>query len=666
MANATALGDLLNTLDVAVWELDTEYRVLSYNRKAREIYGEDVIGDYCYHAAAGLNRICNNCPAREVLEKGKESGRSRHSRINSNGEKISIDHSATPIKDAQGRVTGVAISIVDITDLVKIEDELKKHQNELEKIVAERTLELQKSEARYRRLLEESQLQTELYRSLLHSSSDAIIVYDTAGLVKYINPAFTKIFHWTLEELEGRRIPFLPESEREASMKHIVALINDNIPCHAFKTQRLTKNGQLIDISLSASRYSDHNGEPAGMLVILSDISKQVAAEKEALKVRKLESVGVLAGGIAHDFNNILGAILGNISLAQTHTDQNSELYKILADSEKATLRAKNLTQQLLTFAKGGEPIKKVTDLKSIIKDSTEFVLRGSNVKCSFNFAADLKPARIDAGQISQVIQNIVINADQAMPDGGKITIKVENAKISADSQTDLEPGIYAKITIIDQGGGIPQAILDKIFDPYFTTKAENSGLGLAITHSIIKKHGGIIKVTAGTCPQPNPGSTFTIYLPATDREIPGDNLNPESVIRKSDNRRPDNRTVLIMDDEEMISELLEKILKASNFKTLVAADGREALAIYRKNISTGSRIDVVIMDLTVPGGMGGQEATKKLLEIDPQAKVIVSSGYANDPIVANFKNYGFKAALSKPFRMQELLATVEKVLQNQ
>ncbi len=658
MANATALGDLLNTLDIAVWELDSEYRVRSYNRKAREIYGEDVIGDHCYHAAAGINRICHNCPAQEVLEKGKESGRSRHSRINIKGEKISIDHSATPLKDAQGRVTGAVISIIDTTDLVKIEDELKKHQNELEKLVSERTLKLQESEIKYRLLLEKSQLQTELYRSLLHSSSDAIIVYDTSGLVKYVNPTFTGIFGWTLNELQGQRIPFLPESEREESMRHIMTLINDGTPCQAFRTKRLTKNGQLIDISLSASRYADHSGEPAGMLVILSDISKQVATEKEALKARKLESVGVLAGGIAHDFNNILGAILGNISLAQTYTDKNSELYKILADSEKATLRAKDLTQQLLTFAKGGEPIKKVTNLKSIIKDSTEFVLRGSNVKCRFDFTDDLKPARIDAGQISQVIQNIVINADQAMPNGGTITVKVENAKISADNQVELKPGDYAKITIIDQGSGIPQTILDKIFDPYFTTKAENSGLGLAITHSIIKKHSGIINLTTETDPQLNPGSIFTIYLPVTDNNITPETVNPEPGTRK-----PDEITILIMDDEEMISELLVKILQVNNYKTLTATDGREALDIYQKSITTGTRVDVVIMDLTVPGGMGGQEATEKLLEINPEAKVIVSSGYANDPIMANFKEYGFKAALSKPFRMQELITTIKEVL---
>lgn len=651
---------MLDTLEIAVWELDTEYRVQKYNRKAREIYGDNVIGDYCYHAAADLDHICSDCPAQKVLEKGLESGRSRHSRINVEGEKISIDHSANPIRDEQGKVTGVVISIVDITNLVKIENELKKHQYELEEIVADRTLKLRESETRYRRLLEESQLQTELYRSLLHSSSDAIIIYDTSGLVKYVNPTFTEIFGWTLAELKNQRIPFLPESERKESMRHIHALINEGTPCRAFRTRRLRRDGHLVDISLSASRYTDHSGKPAGMLVILRDISEQIAAEKEALKVRKLESVGVLAGGIAHDFNNFLGAILGNISLAQTYTDTDSEIHKILINSEKATLRAKDLTQQLLTFAKGGEPITKVTDLRAIIKDSTEFVLRGSNVKCEFDFAKDLRPAQIDAGQISQVIQNIIVNANQAMPDGGSIKIKAENLNLNDTDKSTLKPGLYSKITITDQGCGIPQQILDRIFDPYFTTKNSNSGLGLAITHSIISKHNGSITIATKTDPGLNHGSSFTILLPAIDQVVAPEATNPET-----DKIEPDDITILIMDDEAMISDLLEKILQTKGFNTLTAADGEDALNIYKECTAAGNRINLTIMDLTVPGGMGGMKATEKLLEIDPQAKVIVSSGYANDPVMSNFTEYGFKAALSKPFRMQELLSTIEEVLQN-
>ncbi len=658
MPTATVLANLIDSLDIAIWKLDTEYRVLSCNNKARAVYGENAVGDFCYHVAARRNSVCPNCPAQKVLEEGKNSGRSQHSRVTVNGRKIHIDHTATPLKNREGQVTGAVVSVADITHLCEVEDELKRHQNELEKLVAERTHKLTESETRYRLLLEESQRQNELHQSLLHSSSDAIIVYDMVGLVKYINPTFTEIFGWNFDELRGQRIPFLPESEREESMGHILALINEGTACHAFNTRRLTKNNRLIDVSLSASRYADHLGKPAGMLVILRDITRQVKAEKEAHKARKLESVGVLAGGIAHDFNNILTGILGNISLAQTLTDKGSELNKILTASAEASLRAKELTQQLLTFAKGGDPVKRVTNLEAIITDSTKFVLRGSNVKCVFDFARDLKPAKIDAGQISQVIQNIVSNADQAMPSGGIIKIKVENTRPSDSEQIELKSDDHLKITIEDQGCGIPPELIDNVFDPYFTTKTENSGLGLAITHSIINKHGGTITIETETDPNKKTGSTFSIYLPTTAQGKTAEPAEPTTRKIKSA-----NITILIMDDEVMISELLKRILHKKGYKTITATDGEEALELYKETCASGGQIDLSILDLTVPGGMGGQETAQHLLKLNPQAKIVVSSGYFNDPIMANFKDYGFKAALTKPFQMVELLSTIENAL---
>ncbi|MCK5680616.1 response regulator, partial [bacterium] len=363
-------------------------------------------------------------------------------------------------------------------------------------------------------------------------------------------------------------------------------------------------------------------------------------------------------GGIAHDFNNILTGILGNISLAQTLTDKGSELNKILTASAEASLRAKELTQQLLTFAKGGDPVKRVTNLEAIITDSTKFVLRGSNVKCVFDFARDLKPAKIDAGQISQVIQNIVSNADQAMPSGGIIKIKVENTRPSDSEQIELKSDDHLKITIEDQGCGIPPELIDNVFDPYFTTKTENSGLGLAITHSIINKHGGTITIETETDPNKKTGSTFSIYLPTTAQGKTAEPAEPTTRKIKSA-----NITILIMDDEVMISELLKRILHKKGYKTITATDGEEALELYKETCASGGQIDLSILDLTVPGGMGGQETAQHLLKLNPQAKIVVSSGYFNDPIMANFKDYGFKAALTKPFQMVELLSTIENAL---
>ncbi len=646
------LANIVDSLDIAIWELDSNYRVLKYNRKAEEIYGENVIGDFCYHAAAGLNKICPDCPA-EKVSRGRESGRSQHTRVTANGETITIDHTATPLKNRAEEITGFIVSIVNITHIKAIEQKLKEHQQHLETLVTKRTRELQESEIKYRILYEKSKLQEELYRSILHSSSDAIVIYDMTGLVQYLNPTFSKMFGWNLDELQGQRIPFLPESEREASMQRIVALINEGTPCHAFRTRRLTKQGQLKDISLSASRYADHSGQPAGMQVTLRDITERIKIEKEALKVRKLESIGILAGGIAHDFNNILTAILGNISLARTMTDEKDKTHKYLAASEKASLRAKDLTQQLLTFAKGGEPIKEIASIQEIITDSVSFILRGSNIKCNFNFAQALAPLNIDAGQISQVIQNIIINAQQAMPTGGIIEITCDNYRSEPQDKLPIAADNYVKISFKDQGVGMATTILDKVFDPYFTTKERGSGLGLSITHSIIRKHNGNITIDSIK----GQGSTITIYLPtAKEEELSKTTHEPNDQPKK-----PTNSKIIIMDDEEIIREVVEGMLSPQGYEILSAQDGEETIKLYKEASQTANPINLIIMDLTIPGGMGGQETVQKILKLNPKAKVIVSSGYANDPIMANYKRYGFCGALAKPFKLQQLTAAINK-----
>ncbi len=650
------LADIVDSLDIAIWELDSSFRVRKYNRKAKEIYGEDVIGNFCYQAAAGLNKICHDCPAEKVLE-GHQCGRSQHTRVTASGKTITIDHTATPLKNEAGEINGFVVSIVDITHLKNVELELKEHQLQLEELVTERTRALQKSELRYRVLYEKSKLQEELYRSILHSSSDAIVVYNIISQVNYLNPTFSRMFGWTLDELQGRRIPFIPESERETSMQLITDLIDKGTPYHAFRTKRLTKTGQLKDISLSASRYANHRGQPAGMLVILRDISEQARTEQEILKIRKLESVGILAGGIAHDFNNILTAILGNISLVQMLTDEKDKTRKFLLASEKACFRAKALTQQLLTFAKGGEPIKKLASIEEIIREATIFVSGGSNVRCDFHFPQPLKPVIIDADQMSQVVQNIIINAQQAMPNGGVIKISGENYKPKPQDKLPNTASDYVKISIQDQGCGIPAAILDRIFDPYFTTKAKGSGLGLAITHSIVRKHNSDIMIDSIE----GQGCTVTIHLPAVETNLP-DNLASEPA---KPTLTPSNTTIIIMDDEEIIRDVVGDMLSHKGYKVLLAQDGKETIRLYKKTLSDGSPAELIIMDLTIPGGMGGRETVQEILKLNLEAKVIVASGYANDPIMANFKEYGFSAAINKPFNLQELTTIIDKMLSN-
>jgi CheY-like chemotaxis protein/two-component sensor histidine kinase len=384
-------------------------------------------------------------------------------------------------------------------------------------------------------------------------------------------------------------------------------------------------------------------------------VTEKKKREEEQLKIKKLESVGVLAGGIAHDFNNILAAILGNINLAGFHIEKDHKSHRLLKEAEKASMRARDLTQQLLTFSKGGDPVRETASITQVIIDSADFVLHGSNVKCRYAIPEDLWLVDIDTGQMSQVIQNIAINARHAMPEGGEITISCENiADIAKETGLSLPGEKYIKIAIADHGGGIPEKYLDKIFDPYFSTKQEGSGLGLAITHSIVNKHDGHISVRSKS----GEGTTFSIYLPASagqkSRDVKGEAQEPEKTVRG---------TVLIMDDEEMIRDLTKEMLSHFGHEVLLAKDGREAIEIFKEHHHSDNPVDVIIMDLTIPGGMGGKDAIKEILKIDPDAKAIVSSGYSNDPVMANYQQHGFKASIGKPFEMAQLKEIINSVL---
>lgn len=382
------------------------------------------------------------------------------------------------------------------------------------------------------------------------------------------------------------------------------------------------------------------------------EISERQHMEEELLKIQKLDSLGVLAGGIAHDFNNILTSILGNISIANMHTTPNSEISQILINAEKAALHAKDLTMQLLTFSKGGAPIKTSASITDLIKDSANFMLRGSNVKCEFSLPDGLWPVEIDEGQMSQVINNLIINADQAMPGGGNIEISAINVMIGSGDNIPLKKGKFVKVSIKDHGIGITKKNLTKIFDPYFTTKRGGSGLGLSVAYSIVKKHEGYITVMS----RPGKGTTVYIYIPASHKNVP-----EKKVLKK--NLFMGKKNILVMDDENSVREILSTMLKKLGCEVVCVKDGAEAIIMYKQSKETGKPFDVVIMDLTIPGGMGGQEAIKKLLQIDPEVKAIVSSGYSNDPIMSHFQAYGFSNVIAKPYRITELSKILHDVM---
>lgn len=384
---------------------------------------------------------------------------------------------------------------------------------------------------------------------------------------------------------------------------------------------------------------------------IRAQLQRETRLEAELQRAAKLESLGLLAGGIAHDFNNLLTVLMGNLSLASLDLKPTGEAAACLKEAERAVTRARDLTQQLLTFAKGGAPLRAAVMLADIVREVAEFALHGSKVRCTFSFPPDLWPADVDKGQISQVVQNIVINGMQAMPEGGEIAIEMDNAKVGDDLKKVLAPGRYVKLAITDHGAGIGPKDLPHVFDPYFTTKSGGSGLGLATVHSIVKKHHGHITVESV------PGrTTFHVWLPAAN-ELPVQNEAPEQAAVKGNGR------ILFMDDEETIRELGAAMLTKFGFAVVAVADGAAAVRAFREAKEAGEGFDVVILDLTVPGGMGGRAAMEELARIDPGVRAIVSSGYSNDAVLANYRQHGFCGMVPKPYQAAKLVAAVNDAM---
>jgi len=430
--------------------------------------------------------------------------------------------------------------------------------------------------------------------------------------------------------------------------KKWMAAVNDNAPYDI--EHRLLIDGQVKWVREVAKVVHNEKGEAIKGIGVTQDITERKLIEEELLKARKLESVGILAGGIAHDFNNILTGLFGNVELAKMKLSPEHSAYNNLQTAEVAMERATSLTSQLLIFAKGGEPLMETLKLKRLIKDSAKLALSGSNVKIDWSIADDLWLVKADKGQLSQVIANLIINADQAMPTGGVLTIEAVNiSNFEITSHLGL-PEKCIKLSISDSGIGISEEHLDKIFDPYFSTKQSGHGLGLATVHSIISKHNGIILVDSKL----DIGTTFSLYLPADTSS--SEEIKEISVSDKKDSE-PETiaANILVMDDNDMILNLATEILETTGCNVETAIDGNECIEKYTAATKSGTPFDIVIMDLTIPGGMGGKEAVQELLALDPDAKVIVSSGYSSDPIMANYTKYGFKGILKKPYQLKSL-----------
>lgn len=496
----------------------------------------------------------------------------------------------------------------------------------------------------------------QLLEKTFASLHDAVFIIDakTRNVID-CNPAAEKIFGYDRAELLDRTTRFLhiSEKDKEKFDANLQSALRERGFMYLREFNMKHKDGTIFPVEQTVLPLEDEKNNHIGWVKVVRDVSEQKKMEEELLRAQKLESLGVLAGGIAHDFNNLLTSIMGNISLIKLYIDSPDELSQILEDAEKASLRARDLTYQLLTFSKGGAPIKKATSIVELVKDSARFALRGSNVRFDFSFPEDIWTVKVDAGQISQVINNMIINADQAMPEGGIINIRFENVTLTESDLMSLKAGEYVKISIKDQGIGISGEYLQKIFDPYFTTKHKGSGLGLATAYSIIKKHDGQITVDS----KMGSGTTFHIYLPASKEKVLLHSADHKTKLKGSGK-------ILFMDDEEAVRKTTGFMLGSLGYNVVFAGDGDEAIKLYKKAIESGDSFKAVIMDLTIAGGMGGKEAVKKLIELDPDVKTIVSSGYSNDPVMSDYKQYGFHGVITKPYQIEELGDTISKVIE--
>ncbi len=615
-------SSIFTNVGIGISVISPEMEIVFMNPIMEKINPHINVGNHpiCYESfnVPPRDAVCSYCPTIKTFRDGEV-----HVAVTDTPTPEGIRHFriiSTPVLSANGTVTAVIEAVEDITEHNRADEELRSKEICLQ--------------------------------GILEATADGILAIDEKGKIIKANRKFAEL--WNIPQ------SMITSGDDETLLNFVLDQLQDP-DAFVKKVRSLygTTESDMERLIFKDGRIFERNSAPLiqegsniGRVWSFRDITVKRKMEEDILRAQKLESVGLLAGGIAHDFNNLLTAILGNISLAKMLLPDDSKTQARLNEAEKASLRARDLTQQLLTFAKGGAPVRRSASVSELIRETACFALSGSNVRCDFAISPDLPLADIDEGQISQVIHNLIINADQSMPVGGAIHIACDEVTVAESEVPPLRAGRYIRITVGDQGVGIPAEHLPRVFDPYFTTKEKGRGLGLTGVYSIIRNHDGQISVSS----EPGAGTTFIIHLPISD-------MAPAMVPAEEVDIRTGTGRILVMDDEETVLEIAGEMLSHLGYEAVFARDGGEAIELYLKAREAGTPFRAILADLTIPGGIGGREMVESLRKINPEIVAIVSSGYCNDPVMSDFRSFGFSGVISKPYRIEEMSKVLSEIL---
>ncbi len=620
--STASLETLLNAVDDPAVLIDRQITVLAANRAMARSLGrrlDEILGRPLLEMLPPRLAETRGVTFEHIFLSGQPV------RFEEEREGVWFDYIAHPVFDAGEKVNKVALLARDITQRRRMENALRQ------------------GEATTRSILKAAPIGIGLARE---------------RVFHWVSDRMCELLRYTPGELIGSSARILYESDEEyRRVGEVKYGAMDRQGIGEVETRWKRKDGRVLDILLRSAPV--HPGDlTQGITFTAQDITERKRMEQEILKVQRLESLSVLAGGIAHDFNNLLTAILACVSALHHNPHLQPHEKKMLAHAETATLRAKNLTQKILAFAKGGAPIKTTFSMETLLKETAALALSGSRSVCEFEISQDLRPVSADEGQTRQVLQNLIINADQAMPDGGRIRVRAENVTLPEEPTLNRKGGEFIRVSIQDHGCGIPEKERTRIFDPFFSTKEKGRGLGLSTAFNIMNRHEGRIHVSS----QVGVGTTFQVTFPASHEPLP----------QQQGARIPEHKpaesilNILIVDDESIIRESTGAILERLGYRVAQARDGVEGIGKYQEALKGDKPFDAVIMDLTIPGGMGGEKAIRELKRIDPRARVIVSSGYSQDPVMSRFQDYGFSGVLPKPYRLAELQNVLAHVLSDE